>query len=158
MYSEMESVQNTSDEIMSRKLASLLYGTSGYISFVFFTIAFSSYLIFLKIVPSPHSSYFGGDIANLRELSIESIRQFHKEFYRPDNTCMIVGGKWEGGDAALLESIRQYEDKILENWQLTPYNRPWSKCEGIDTDHIDNSKPVRLFRWSYVMLVTISSK
>ena len=32
VYSEMESVQNTCDEIMSRKLCSLLYGNSGYIS------------------------------------------------------------------------------------------------------------------------------
>lgn len=32
VYSEMESVQNTYEEIMSRKVASLLYGTSGYIS------------------------------------------------------------------------------------------------------------------------------
>ena len=71
---------------------------------------------------------------------------------------MIVGGKWEGGDAALLESIRQYEDKILANWQLTPYNRPWSKCEGIDTDHIDNSKPVSFVNRLCVLLVMISLK
>ena len=32
VYSEMESVQNTCEEILSRKVASLLYGTSGYIS------------------------------------------------------------------------------------------------------------------------------
>ena len=32
VYSEMESVQNTRDEIMSRLLCSLLYGDSGYIS------------------------------------------------------------------------------------------------------------------------------
>ena len=32
VYSEMESVQNTSSEILSRKVAHLLYGESGYIS------------------------------------------------------------------------------------------------------------------------------
>lgn len=32
VYSEMESAQNTYEDIISRKVASLLYGTSGYIS------------------------------------------------------------------------------------------------------------------------------
>ena len=32
VYSEMESAQNTYEDIISRKVASLLYGTSAYIS------------------------------------------------------------------------------------------------------------------------------
>ena len=36
VYSEMESVQNTYSEIMSRKMLHLLYGESGYISSILF--------------------------------------------------------------------------------------------------------------------------
>ena len=132
VYSEMESAQNTYEDIISRKVASLLYGTSAYIS----TLPCSS-------TPSPHSAYFGGDIANIRELTIDKIRRYHHKYYRPDNACMVIGGKWdEEQGSKLLRVMSSVESEISSSQQRTPYERPWTSGEGMDTSHIDNTHPV----------------
>lgn len=93
--------------------------------------------------PSPNSSYIGGDIANLRELKPEQIRQFHKEFYRPENMCLIVSGKLGGADAMLLECLQSFEDRYLDRFSsLPPFHRPWSDRSAIYDHHADASQQV----------------
>ena len=41
--------------------------------------------------------------------------------------CLIVGGSWENGDSMLLESLKQFENQIIQRTvnPLPPYHRPW---------------------------------
>jgi predicted Zn-dependent peptidase len=31
-------------------------------------------------------------MANLRELTAETVRQYHRDFYKPENLCLVVTG------------------------------------------------------------------
>ena len=41
--------------------------------------------------------------------------------------CVVVGGSWENGDVLLLESLKQFENQIVQRLTnpLPPYHRPW---------------------------------
>eukprot|EP00960_Hanusia_phi_P022131 655544-Hanusia_phi.AAC.1 len=46
----------------------------------------------------------GGIMAEIRTLTVEKIRAYHAEYYRPDNMCIIITGKvkdrgWQRGFA-----------------------------------------------------------
>lgn len=91
-----------------------------------------------------HSSYTGGDIANLRSLQVSQIRRFHQDFYRPENLCVIVGGKWDD-DAPLLDSILSFEEKILAKRATQtplPYSRPWMDASTIPATPETPTQPV----------------
>jgi Zn-dependent M16 (insulinase) family peptidase len=60
---------------------------------------------------------------NLRSLSAETIRQYHRDFYRPENLCLIITGKVD--HAHLLATLDKFEEKIVAKGPLPSHSRPW---------------------------------
>ena len=75
---------------------------------------------------------------------MSQIRRFHQDFYRPENLCVIVGGKWDD-DAPLLDSILSFEEKILAmsvTKTTFPYSRPWMDASTIPATPETPTQPV----------------
>ncbi|KAF9918748.1 hypothetical protein BX616_006122 [Lobosporangium transversale] len=65
----------------------------------------------------------GGLMANLRSLKAEKIRQYHRDYYRPDNLCLIISGRVD--HQKLLDALGPVEERILSKGPLPPMKRPW---------------------------------
>ncbi|KAF9431276.1 hypothetical protein BGZ94_003591 [Podila epigama] len=65
----------------------------------------------------------GGLMSCLRSLKAEKIRQYHRDYYRPDNLCLIISGRVD--HSKLLEALGPVEERILSKGPLPPMKRPW---------------------------------
>ncbi|KAF9111927.1 hypothetical protein BGX27_004236 [Mortierella sp. AM989] len=65
----------------------------------------------------------GGLMSCLRSLKAEKIRQYHRDYYRPDNLCLIVSGSLD--QKKLLEALGPVEERIISKGPLPPMKRPW---------------------------------
>jgi Zn-dependent M16 (insulinase) family peptidase len=67
----------------------------------------------------------GGLMENLRVLTAERIRQFHRDMYQPKNIRLILIG--EVDHANLLEIMDKFEDDIVDRVPSydAPFKRPW---------------------------------
>ncbi|XP_031560013.1 uncharacterized protein C05D11.1-like [Actinia tenebrosa] len=66
----------------------------------------------------------GGIMANLRtSCSHQKVCDYHRQFYRPENLCVIITGMVDPDK--VFEAITPFEDKILSKGSLPPYTRPW---------------------------------
>ncbi|WBW74562.1 mitochondrial protease Sdd3 [Schizosaccharomyces osmophilus] len=88
----------------------------------------------------PSSGYFyetGGHPDELRKLSIQQIRDYHKAMYVPSNICLVVAGSIE--EERLLETSSSIVRDIIDNDLKTPegWVRPWSQKDS--TTQIPNS-------------------
>lgn len=115
---------------------------------IFYTEIVDIYPFFViwRWILNQHSSYTGGDIANLRELKVDQIRQYHKEYYRPENLSIFVCGNWGNDDIAILQSLLSIEDSIVEKriaQPPTPFERPWIHHDHLITE-ADPSHSVRI--------------
>ena len=75
---------------------------------------------------------------------MDQIRRFHRDFYRPENLCLIVGGKWEDA-TPLLPAVLAFEDKILGKRardDIPPYQRPWTDESLIPQHAPGSAEPV----------------
>ncbi|KAI1006245.1 Uncharacterized protein K3495_g1977 [Podosphaera aphanis] len=102
VYSEMQAIQNTGDEIMDLRARRLLYPEN--VGFRYET---------------------GGLMENLRVLTPDRIRTFHKEMYQPKNLCLVIVGEIDQDH--LLQILDNFEDGILSDVPSpdTPFRRPW---------------------------------
>ncbi|CCU77097.1 zinc metalloprotease [Blumeria hordei DH14] len=102
VYSEMQAIQNTSDEILDLHARRLLYPEN--VGFHYET---------------------GGLMQNLRVLTPERIRSFHREMYQPKNLCLILIGEVDIDD--LLQILDKFEDEILTEIPSpgAKFHRPW---------------------------------
>ncbi|KAL9129924.1 MAG: hypothetical protein Q9217_001772 [Psora testacea] len=102
VYSEMQGVQNTQGELMDLKYKRLMYPEG--IGFRYET---------------------GGMMEQLRILSADRIRDFHKEMYQPKNLCLILVGPVD--HANLLGIVNEFESTILSDIPKPgePFKRPW---------------------------------
>ncbi|EDO00209.1 hypothetical protein SS1G_03069 [Sclerotinia sclerotiorum 1980 UF-70] len=102
VYSEMQGVQNTGSDIMDLRARQLLYPEN--IGFRYET---------------------GGLMENLRILTPERIRAFHKEMYQPKNLCLILIGEVDQDE--LLDILDTFEEGILDDIPspTAPFKRPW---------------------------------
>ncbi|KAL0273768.1 UNVERIFIED_CONTAM: hypothetical protein PYX00_006371 [Menopon gallinae] len=100
-YCEMQGVENTGETLVHKKMTTLLYpGKCGY------------------------SVSTGGKLQNFRESTTnEKVKNFHKEFYRPDNLTLIITG--QVNDTDVFKALKPVEDKILSKGALPPFQRPW---------------------------------
>ena len=126
VYSEMQGRQNTGSDLLHLRMLRLAYpGECGY------------------------KSETGGLMENLRELTIDKstsffllshffpflssdsypflsflkVRQFHRDYFRPDNLCLIVTGKI--APSAVFEALKPLEEKIKGKGDLPEMQRPW---------------------------------
>ncbi|KAJ5105494.1 hypothetical protein NUU61_002841 [Penicillium alfredii] len=106
VYSEMQGVQNNAAELIDLTARRLTY---------------------------PHGVGFryetGGMMEQLRVLSAERIREFHREMYQPKNLCLIITG--EVDQQNMLEILDKFEDTILDVIPSpdSPFKRPWVDSE-----------------------------
>lgn len=102
VYSEMQGVQNQQGELMELRAKRLLY---------------------------PEGDGFryetGGMMEQLRVLTADRIREFHKAMYQPKNMCLVLIGEVDHGD--LLHILDGFEGTILNDVPKLnePFTRPW---------------------------------
>lgn len=102
VYSEMQGVQNTQGELMELQARRLLY---------------------------PEGNGFryetGGMMEQLRVLTADRIRAFHKDMYQPKNLCLVITGEVDHDN--LLSILDKFEDSIVDAMPPldAPFKRPW---------------------------------
>ncbi|KAL4978015.1 Metalloenzyme, LuxS/M16 peptidase-like protein [Aspergillus desertorum] len=102
VYSEMQGVQNNAAELIDLEARRLTYPEG--VGFRYET---------------------GGMMEQLRVLTADRIRAFHREMYQPKNLCLIITGEVDHDD--LLETLDRFEDTILDVIPSpdSPFKRPW---------------------------------
>ncbi|PNS17788.1 hypothetical protein CAC42_3183 [Sphaceloma murrayae] len=114
VYSEMQGVQNTQGELMELQSKRLLY---------------------------PEGNGFryetGGMMENLRVLTADRIRAFHKEMYQPKNLSLVLLGEID--QKHLLRILDDFEETILDDVPPVeaPFKRPWT--ESTQTPVLDKT-------------------
>lgn len=100
VYCEMQAIENEGGSIAYLELRRLLYpgGKCGY------------------------ASETGGLMADIRTLTLDRIKKYHTDYYRPDNACLIVTGMVNPGD--VFESLATIEAK-LPSMPAPPPPRTW---------------------------------
>ncbi|KAF2134145.1 zinc metalloprotease-like protein [Dothidotthia symphoricarpi CBS 119687] len=102
VYSEMQGRENLQGDLMDLQMRRLLY---------------------------PDGDGFraetGGLMENLRVLSAERIRQFHRDMYQPKNLRLVLIG--EVDHTNLLDVLDRFEDDIVDRVPSydAPFKRPW---------------------------------
>mmetsp|Transcript_7633 Transcript_7633/g.28614 ORF Transcript_7633/g.28614 Transcript_7633/m.28614 type:complete len:1066 (-) Transcript_7633:1378-4575(-) len=78
---------------------------------------------------SSYASNTGGRVKDLRSLTVEQVRNFHRKYYRPDNICVVMTGELTPEEA--FESMKVVEDKLIEKGmtvgELPEFDRPFTK-------------------------------
>ena len=106
VYSEMQGVQNTQNELMELSAKRLMY---------------------------PEGNGFryetGGMMEQLRVLTADRIREFHKEMYQPKNLCLVLTG--EVNHHELLQILDDFEETIVDDVPSpkAPFKRPWTESK-----------------------------
>ncbi|KAL3418200.1 hypothetical protein PVAG01_09915 [Phlyctema vagabunda] len=102
VYSEMQGVQNNGGEIMDIRARQLLYPEG--VGFRYET---------------------GGMMEQLRKLTPDRIRKFHREMYQPKNLCLVLIGEVEKDQ--LFPILDEFEEGIISDIPSpdTPFRRPW---------------------------------
>lgn len=108
VYSEMQGVQNASEEIMDLEMRRLMFPKGN--GFRYET---------------------GGMMEQLRVLTADRIRQFHKEMYQPKNMRLVITGEVDHSE--LLQIVDEFEETILNDVPSleAPFKRPWTESEPI---------------------------
>lgn len=100
VYSEMQALQYSSNELMDLRARRLLYPEN--IGFRYET---------------------GGMMEALRVLTADRIREFHKSMYQPRNMAVIIVGDTDHQN--LLEILDEFEDSITDD--VPPLNAPFKR-------------------------------
>ena len=106
VYSEMQGVQNDQGYLMDLKTKRLLYPEG--VGFRYET---------------------GGMMEQLRVLTADRIRRFHKEMYQPRNLCLIIVGAVDHQN--MLQILDAFEETILDDVPRVdePFRRPWIESQ-----------------------------
>ncbi|KAJ5569842.1 uncharacterized protein N7459_009272 [Penicillium hispanicum] len=102
VYSEMQGVQNNAAELIDLAARRLTYPPG--VGFRYET---------------------GGMMEQLRVLTAERIREFHREMYQPKNLCLVITGEVDQNN--MLAILDKFEDTILDVIPSpdAPFKRPW---------------------------------
>ena len=102
VYSEMQGIQNSASELMDLRAKRTMYAEK--VGFRYET---------------------GGMMEQLRNLTAQRIRDFHREMYQPKNLCVALFG--EINHHELLDILDQFETTILDVIPSpdAPFKRPW---------------------------------
>jgi Zn-dependent M16 (insulinase) family peptidase len=87
VYCEMQGRQNSADDMIHFKLLQLIYPEE-----------------------SGYRSETGGRLENLRSLTCETVRQYHTEYYKPNNLAVIIAGTLESE-----EELKRAMKPVLES-------------------------------------------
>ncbi|RCK65426.1 hypothetical protein Cantr_01093 [Candida viswanathii] len=111
VFSEMQGIESQSWFVVFQKMQETLYAAK-----------------------SGYSSETGGLMSELRHLTNEQIKSFHKAMYRPDNLCVIITGSVDQDE--LLEIMTEFDNELPE-LPLVPNKRPF-----VDSKHDEPLKEV----------------
>ncbi|KAI9821556.1 MAG: hypothetical protein M1832_003230 [Thelocarpon impressellum] len=102
VYSEMQGHENEQDSVMDLRARRLLYPEN--VGFRYET---------------------GGMLEQLRVLTADRIRAFHKEMYQPKNLCLVILGEVQHEE--LLQILDRFEGQILDDIPRrdAAWKRPW---------------------------------
>ena len=102
VYSEMQGVQNTASELIELASKRILYPEG--VGFRYET---------------------GGMMEQLRVLTADRIREFHRDMYQPKNLCLLLFGEVDHDE--LLQLLDTFETSILPDIPSPdkPFKRPW---------------------------------
>ena len=67
------------------------------------------------LYPDKNCCYYNiasGDTQNVRKLSMENVRKFHKQFYKPENICVVIVGKMSAENVDKVLDV--IDAKLLE--------------------------------------------
>ncbi|CAG8543440.1 8472_t:CDS:10 [Ambispora gerdemannii] len=87
---------------------------------------------FQRIMYPPGIGYrseTGGLMECIRKLNVDKIRQYHRDYYRPDNLCLIITGKVPHEN--LLQVLQPLDERIASKGALPPAKRPWVESPAI---------------------------
>nr|KAG5705771.1 hypothetical protein BaRGS_027430 [Batillaria attramentaria] len=100
VYCEMQARENTGESLTHLSMLRAMYpGHCGY------------------------KSETGGIMANLREsTSHKKVCDYHKQFYRPENLCLIITGAIKAED--VFRALQPVEEKLKKR-ASPPFTRPW---------------------------------
>lgn len=109
VYSENQGRQNTMGALMSLRAKRLFYPEG-----------------------SGYRSHTGGLLEEVRELTPDRIRAFHKAMYKPQNLCLVLAG--EVNHDELLKILDAFEDTIIDEVPAfdAPFKRPWVDSKRVD--------------------------
>ena len=103
VYSEMQSFQNTASELIQLRLKRLIYPEN---------VGFRQET--------------GGMMPELRKLSADRIREFHRQMYQPRNLCLIIIG--EVDHESLFSALESFDAGISDRFPLSAdWKRPWTE-------------------------------
>ncbi|USW57917.1 Putative peptidase M16, metalloenzyme, LuxS/M16 peptidase [Septoria linicola] len=102
VYSEMQARENTSGDLMELQRRRLLYPEG-----------------------NGFRSETGGTTPELRRLTADRIRAYHKEMYQPKNLRVIITGEIDHDE--LLQILDDFESTIVDDVPTldAPFRRPW---------------------------------
>lgn len=84
----MQARENNEDSLMERAMLLNMYPGSGY------------------------ASETGGIMKDIRELNVETIQKYHRDYYRADNLVLIIAGKVD--KQKLFNTLQPVEKRIAE--------------------------------------------
>ncbi|KAG9302935.1 hypothetical protein G9A89_022352 [Geosiphon pyriformis] len=106
VYSEMQGRQNTGDSRIYLQAQRLMYPEGiGY------------------------RSETGGLMECIRKLNVDKIRNYHRDYYRPDNLCLVITGKVPHDK--LLATLGPLDERIASKGPLSSYKRPWVESSPV---------------------------
>ncbi|XP_076165963.1 uncharacterized protein C05D11.1 isoform X2 [Ptiloglossa arizonensis] len=85
-----------------------------------------------------YKSNVGGALKNLRKSTNNTkVKQYHKEFYRPENLTLVIAGQIKHAD--VFKALQLLEQKIMSKESRGLFKRPWQKpvpplIESVDLD------------------------
>ena len=106
VYSEMQGVQNNQEELMELRARRLMYPEG-----------------------NGYRYETGGMMEQLRVLTADRIREFHKAMYQPKNLCLVLTG--EVNHKELLQILNNFEATIVDDVPSmdAPFKRPWTESK-----------------------------
>ncbi|KAK1127835.1 hypothetical protein K0M31_003327 [Melipona bicolor] len=83
-----------------------------------------------------YKSIVGGALKNLRESTTnEKVKQYHQEFYRPENLTIVITGQVKHAD--VFKALQIIEKKIISKGNRGLFKKPWQDSVPPLTQSVD---------------------
>ncbi|XP_076754478.1 uncharacterized protein C05D11.1 [Xylocopa sonorina] len=83
-----------------------------------------------------YKSIVGGALKNLRESTTnEKVKQYHQQFYRPENLTIVITGQVKHAD--VFKALQTIEKKIISKGNKNFFKRPWQNAVPPLTESVD---------------------
>lgn len=108
---------------------------------------FTSWVIATNLYPKghPYSWTVIGEMEDLKNASVEDVREFHRKWYVPNNATLVLAGDFDVTEARNL--INKYFGEIPRGGDITdPESQPVTLDETIRVYHEDNFAKAPQFR------------